>query len=61
MYCSFCGKFTDEVSFMLNGPAVYICDECIELCWEMLQEHREKERARFLLIEYRNCFLWGTD
>ena len=36
--CSFCGKHQDEVSKLVSGPDVYICDECIELCNEIVQE-----------------------
>jgi hypothetical protein len=31
-YCSFCGKGKDEVKTMVQGPAVYICDECVVVC-----------------------------
>jgi ATP-dependent Clp protease ATP-binding subunit ClpX len=35
--CSFCGKRQDEVKKLIAGPMVYICDECVELCGEMLE------------------------
>ena len=41
--CSFCGKSQDEVKKLIAGPAVYICDECIELCNEIIEEEHEKE------------------
>jgi ATP-dependent Clp protease ATP-binding subunit ClpX len=41
--CSFCGKSQDEVKKLIAGPAVYICDECIELCNEIIEEEYEKE------------------
>ncbi len=41
--CSFCGKSQDEVKKLIAGPAVYICDECIELCNEIVEEEHEKE------------------
>lgn len=34
--CSFCGKTQDEVNRLIAGPGVYICDECIEVCFEIL-------------------------
>ena len=34
--CSFCGKTQDEVNKLISGPGVYICDECIEVCFEIL-------------------------
>ncbi|HXG35583.1 MAG TPA: ATP-dependent Clp protease ATP-binding subunit ClpX [Dehalococcoidia bacterium] len=38
-YCSFCGKSQDQVRRLISGPgAVYICDECVELCREIIQE-----------------------
>ena len=36
--CSFCGKSRDEVDRILAGPGVYICNECIQLCREILEE-----------------------
>jgi ATP-dependent Clp protease ATP-binding subunit ClpX len=36
--CSFCGKSQDEVEKLIAGPDVYICDECIELCNEIVLE-----------------------
>lgn len=37
LYCSFCGKSQHEVKKLIEGPSVYICDECIDLCKDMLQ------------------------
>ena len=39
--CSFCGKSQDQVRRLIVGPSVYICDECIELCQEIIQEEFE--------------------
>jgi len=36
--CSFCGKSQEQVKRLIAGPNVYICDECIELCNEILEE-----------------------
>jgi len=36
--CSFCGKSQDEVKKLIAGPTVYICDECIELCNDIMVE-----------------------
>ena len=38
--CSFCGKSQDEVDRIIAGPGVYICNECIELCQEIIDEER---------------------
>ena len=36
--CSFCGKSQEQVRKLIAGPGVYICDECVELCNEILDE-----------------------
>lgn len=36
--CSFCGKSQEQVRKLIVGPGVYICDECVELCNEILEE-----------------------
>lgn len=45
LYCSFCGKSQEEVRKLIAGPAVYICDECVALCNEIIAEEIEKEEA----------------
>lgn len=40
--CSFCGKSQDQVRRLIAGPNVYICDECIELCSEIIEEEFEE-------------------
>ncbi len=42
LFCSFCGKNQKEVKKLIAGPAVYICDECIQLCSEIIEEESEK-------------------
>ncbi|MEW6444370.1 MAG: ATP-dependent Clp protease ATP-binding subunit ClpX [bacterium] len=46
LVCSFCGKSQDEVRKLIAGPTVYICDECIELCNEIIAEECEHEDHR---------------
>lgn len=41
--CSFCGKGQKEVKKLIAGPGVYICDECIDLCNDIIEEEQEKE------------------
>ncbi len=41
--CSFCGKSKDSVKKFISGPSVYICNECISLCNEILAEEEERE------------------
>lgn len=43
--CSFCGKSQNEVKKLIAGPGVYICDECIELCNDIIAEEREREET----------------
>lgn len=45
LFCSFCGKSQKEVKKLIAGPAVYICDECIQLCGEIIEEENEKPTA----------------
>ena len=52
LFCSFCGKNQKEVQKLIAGPAVYICDECIQLCSEIIEEERgkdEKDTERLLV------------
>ncbi|MCR5447058.1 MAG: ATP-dependent Clp protease ATP-binding subunit ClpX [Schwartzia sp.] len=42
--CSFCGKTQEQVRKLIAGPQVYICDECIELCREILEDEFEDEK-----------------
>ncbi len=43
--CSFCGKSQDEVKKLIAGPTVYICDECIELCNDIIDEEARLDQA----------------
>jgi ATP-dependent Clp protease ATP-binding subunit ClpX len=45
--CSFCGRSQREVKKLIAGPTVYICNECIELCNDIIAEEREKEREYY--------------
>ena len=46
LYCSFCGKSQNEVRKLIAGPSVFICDECVELCNDIIREEiEEKEGA----------------
>ncbi len=42
--CSFCGKNRDEVKKLIAGPTVYICDECVDLCNDIIAEEWEEEK-----------------
>jgi ATP-dependent Clp protease ATP-binding subunit ClpX len=42
LFCSFCGKNQKDVKKLIAGPAVYICDECIQLCSEIIDEENDR-------------------
>ncbi|MFQ5582422.1 MAG: ATP-dependent Clp protease ATP-binding subunit ClpX [Mariprofundaceae bacterium] len=46
LYCSFCGKSQHDVKKLIAGPTVFICDECIELCNEIIVEELSGEEAK---------------
>ena len=46
LYCSFCGKSQHEVRKLIAGPSVYICDECVELCNDIIREELEESGVR---------------
>src|SRR6516165_5476342 len=41
LYCSFCGKSQHEVRKLIAGPTVFICDECVELCLDIIGEENK--------------------
>ncbi len=45
LYCSFCGKSQHEVRKLIAGPSVFICDECVELCNDIIREELEEKGA----------------
>ena len=47
--CSFCGKSQKQVIKLIAGPGVYICDECIELCVEIIEEEKVEKLDTCLL------------
>lgn len=51
LLCSFCGKSQKEVKKLIAGPGVYICDECIELCNDIIAEEREREESTKVLLK----------
>ena len=38
LYCSFCGKSQQDVKKLIAGPSVFVCDECVELCNDIIRE-----------------------
>ena len=45
LYCSFCGKSQHEVRKLIAGPSVFICDECIELCNDIIREETSTDKS----------------
>ncbi|MGD8843142.1 MAG: ATP-dependent Clp protease ATP-binding subunit ClpX [Gammaproteobacteria bacterium] len=45
LYCSFCGKSQHEVRKLIAGPSVFICDECVELCNDIIREEMQEKSA----------------
>ncbi len=43
LYCSFCGKSQHEVRKLIAGPSVFICDECVELCEDIIKEEMQEQ------------------
>ncbi|MEY2696849.1 MAG: hypothetical protein RL333_987 [Pseudomonadota bacterium] len=46
LYCSFCGKSQNEVRKLIAGPSVYVCDECVELCNDIIREELQENQAQ---------------
>ncbi len=46
LYCSFCGKSQHEVRKLIAGPTVFICDECVELCMDIIREETKSAALR---------------
>ena len=46
LYCSFCGKSQHEVRKLIAGPTVFICDECVELCMDIIREENKSSLAK---------------
>ena len=47
LLCSFCGKNQTEVKKLIAGPSVFICDECVDLCNDIIVEENDVETASF--------------
>ena len=46
LYCSFCGKSQHEVRKLIAGPTVFICDECVELCMDIIKEDTKNSKTK---------------
>ncbi|MGZ8136601.1 MAG: ATP-dependent Clp protease ATP-binding subunit ClpX [Methylococcaceae bacterium] len=47
LYCSFCGKSQHEVRKLIAGPSVYVCDECVELCNDIIKDELQEDSSSF--------------
>ena len=61
LHCSFCGKTQDQVKKLIAGPNVYICDECIDLCSDIIEEEydvlaNKDENSQFILNYFSTAF-----
>lgn len=58
IYCSFCGKNSKDVFLTIAGPTVFICDECVDMCQEMVDQKRITifKGADIAEAEYRSWF-----
>ena len=54
LYCSFCGKSQHEVRKLIAGPTVFICDECVELCMDII---REENKNTLVTVSYTHLTL----
>ena len=46
LFCSFCGKSQHEVRKLIAGPTVFICDECVELCMDIIREEHKTQLSK---------------
>ena len=46
LYCSFCGKSQHEVRKLIAGPSVFVCDECVELCSDIIREEIHEQSGK---------------
>jgi ATP-dependent Clp protease ATP-binding subunit ClpX len=53
LYCSFCGKSQHEVRKLIAGPTVFICDECVELCMDIIREEMQDFAGQIDLTAFR--------
>ncbi len=58
LYCSFCGKSQHEVRKLIAGPSVFVCDECVELCNDIIREemHDSKDESSSTLLKPKEIY-----
>ena len=64
LFCSFCGKSQKEVKKLIAGPTVFVCDECVELCMDIIKEDSKNNKIKIKqkihpnLSEINSNFWW---
>lgn len=53
LYCSFCGKHRTEVDQLVSGPGVFICNECVELCMEIVSRNEDDEVSEEIELDFK--------
>jgi ATP-dependent Clp protease ATP-binding subunit ClpX len=48
--CSFCGKNQEDVKKLIAGPSVYICDECVDLCNDIIEEEIKADQTQMYTL-----------
>ena len=48
LHCSFCGKNQNEVNKLIAGPSVFVCDECVDLCNEIIRDELEEKSIKMV-------------
>lgn len=61
LLCSFCGKPETYVNVMVAGPAVYICNECVDVCIHAIEENTGVKLVREVPSHESFAEFWGTD
>ena len=56
LFCSFCGKNQKEVKKLIAGPTVFVCDECVELCMDIIKEDNKNSKSKIKKMIKIHCF-----
>lgn len=54
IYCSFCGKPQDMVGRIISGNGVYICDQCVDLCMQILEDGLEPVKTKRKILKFHS-------
>lgn len=52
-YCSFCGKSQEEVTKLIAGPTVFICNECVDVCHDICHEKKDSHQGTDHKIDHK--------